>query len=135
MRASRLGLILIGLFVSSCHDPMAVNEGTEIIGAVQFTPVEGWREWYAELEECAGIFRPYDAIVWVWADTIIFDGRRVIGLWKRPRTVYILATLPPDRIIGVAKHETLHYLLQWGDHPEPPFGDTGDSAACATNDN
>lgn len=76
-------------------------------------PKAVFREWWAEMEACAGIEKPYDEIAWYVADIIynIAEEREAWGVYYSPPPEIIFVREQSE--IGLEdtiKHEILHHL-------------------------
>lgn len=94
-------------------------------GAVEWSPPQVYRTWWAEIENCAGIWADFDRVDWYQVPGSsypcpAYEGR-CEGWWQPPHTIYMAQDQTSNRVL--AEHEMLHELLQRGDHP-PVF------AAC-----
>ncbi|TLY54213.1 MAG: hypothetical protein E6K55_06325 [Gemmatimonadetes bacterium] len=79
----------------------------------------GRRRWWAEIENCAGIWADFDRVEWyeVGGSSYpcpAYEGR-CEGWWQPPHTIYMAQDQTGNR--QLAEHEMLHDLLQRGDHP------------------
>jgi hypothetical protein len=86
-------------------------------------PDEQYREWWDELVACAGNKQGLALEGIEWRIRLEpeqkDDGRIRAGQWTPPNKIWIAERWYLNA--GVVKHEMLHYLLQRGGHPVPPF--------------
>ena len=93
--------------------------------AVRFNPSvialrTTYQEWWAEVEECAGLKGSFDSITWYTVpesgSAIVLDGRDYSGAWYRAGNRIVLAEQTIYWGAGV-RHEMLHALIHDGSHP------------------
>lgn len=87
-----------------------------------FVPDEPYRTWFAQVESCSGRRGNFDGIEWSVREEpkIGRDGKPVVGHIDFPNRIWLARAYLEHE--GIVKHEMLHYLLQHGGHPAPPFG-------------
>ena len=123
-----IGWLLVGLLV-----PADVAQAQKVTGsakyhwpppgAVKVTPDSLWLVQYAEAEACLGWKGNAARVHWYVVPGDSFhdaEGREVIGYWVEPHKIYLAAG--NTRLRWLAKHESLHDLLQNGLHPTGVFG-------------
>lgn len=115
--------LAVPLALGACAEsPLSVS------GPERFDPPAQYRTWAAEVETCAqdqgvslrrSVEEDFSRIRWLRADDVRAEGDGLGGAWKEPNTIYVLDGRTDDRF--TIKHEVLHWMIQSGDHPEPPF--------------
>jgi hypothetical protein len=95
-------------------------------GAAPLEVTSAYRQWWAEIEDCAGRSAPIDRVrFWVVkGDEFPCPNGPCAGHWRSPHDVYIAETWVHNETL--VKHEMLHDVLGTGDHPTAYFG----AAAC-----
>jgi hypothetical protein len=80
-----------------------------------------WRTWFAEVEACSGLRGDFDRITWAIHEEPERrdDGLVTLAHIDLPDHIWIARAYQNERVV---KHELLHFLLQRGGHPTPPFG-------------
>ena len=131
-------LLLLAMFIPMNTGAQSVSDFPQIqsIGTVTITgqflyfdldpviPQAQFRSWWAEMEECTGISKPYDEIRWHVADAIwnIIDGFSAWGMYYLvPAEIIIVRNQTLEQLEHTVKHETLHHLVQNTDHDEETF--------------
>lgn len=94
-------------------------------GAIPLEVPSVYRQWWAELEQCAQRSADFDRLrFWkVKGEVFPCPGGPCAGRWQSPHHVY-LADKWVDNA-ALVKHEMLHDLLRTGDHPVAIFGVAG----------
>ena len=86
-------------------------------------PQVKFREWWIQMEKCAGVRRPFDEVAWYVAD-VIYGFAKNQGAWgvyyHTPPEIIIVRNRSEARIENTAKHEILHHLLS-GTHDGATF--------------
>lgn len=81
-------------------------------------PPQSYRDWWAEIAECAGINRPFGDVRWR-SSTAIFSFsplQKVYGVYYDVSLeIVLLRTLSPQLRKHVVKHEILHHLVGYPD--------------------
>lgn len=95
-------------------------------GAAPLEVSAAYRQWWGEVEQCAGRSAPIERVrFWVIkGDQFPCPNGPCAGHWRSPHDVYIAETWVHNAIL--VKHEMLHDLLGTGAHPAAQFG----PAAC-----
>jgi hypothetical protein len=107
-------LIVASCAIAACYEWAAPSE----------LPDARYREWWDEVVACAGNKNgvALEGIAWALhaEPEEVSEGRLRVGEWTPPNKVWIARGWEDEAY--VVKHEMLHYLLQRGGHPVPPFG-------------
>jgi hypothetical protein len=107
-------LIVASCAIAACYEWAAPSE----------LPDERYRTWWAELVACAGNKNglALEGIRWDVSGEPepVAQGRVRVGRWDPPNRVWIAERY--GQTSWAVKHEMLHYLLQRGKHPTPPYG-------------
>ena len=78
-------------------------------------PQEKFRDWWQEMEQCAGVKKAFDEVAWYVAD-VIYSFAQNQGAWgiyyHTPPEIIIVRNRSEARIENTAKHEILHHLLR-----------------------
>ncbi|PYP44027.1 MAG: hypothetical protein DMD50_15660 [Gemmatimonadetes bacterium] len=94
-------------------------DGFAPAGAIPLTPPAVYREWWTEIERCAGLWGDFDRVEWYEVPGSTYScpahEGQCDGWWRSPHTIYMAQSRLYDR--QLAEHEMLHDLLQRGDHP------------------
>ncbi|MCC6928515.1 MAG: hypothetical protein IT359_05925 [Gemmatimonadaceae bacterium] len=103
-------------------------------GAAPLEVPSVYRQWWAEVEECAQRKATMDRVrFWVLkGDKFPCPNGPCIGRWNSPHDVYIAETWVNDA--ALVKHEMLHDLLGTGDHPPAIFGEKACNVAWMTRE-
>lgn len=93
--------------------------------AVRFTPEPIFRDWWAQVERCAGRRASYEAVTWMMVpgdEPFRVRGlpKPVLAYWDPGRNWIVMLEYTPDRA-AVARHEALHAILRRTDHPREYF--------------
>jgi hypothetical protein len=87
-------------------------------------PAAAYQTWWDELVACAGNKNglALEGIRWDvrGEPEPVEQGRIRVGRWDPPNRIWIAESYQLRS--WAVKHEMLHYLLQRGRHPTPPFG-------------
>lgn len=94
-------------------------------GARRFTPEPIFREWWAQVEACAGRRASFDAVSWFMVPgEVPFDApgvsHAVLGYWHPADNRIVLLEWVPNRT-SLVRHEALHAILHRSDHPTEYF--------------
>ena len=88
-------------------------------------PQQEFRDWWAEVEACSGVQKPFDGIAWYVADIIYnyLEEREAWGIYyKSPPEIVILRLQTGLELEDTVKHEILHHLGFMGPaHDESVF--------------
>lgn len=119
MRPGKLVLLAALLAAASCGAIVACVEWATPSSAL---PDERYRQWWAELEHCTGLrSHRLEEIRWEIREHAEQAGDRIrVGHWDPANRIWLAK--PWAYQAGPVKHEMLHFLLQDGHHPAPPFG-------------
>lgn len=87
------------------------------------TPQPEFRVWWAEVEECTGLTKPFDEIGWYVADIIYnISGWEAWGIWYAdPPEIVVVRAQTVEFLEDTVKHEALHHLVNESDHTESEF--------------
>ncbi len=93
-----------------------------------------YRQWWAEVEQCAQKKATMDRVrFWVLkGDEFPCPNGPCVGRWNSPHDVYIAETWVHNA--SLVKHEMLHDILGTGEHPPTVFGTSGCNVAWATRE-
>ena len=125
LHRSTLVVAALALSLSgACEDPTA-SELLLPAGATRFTPEPIFREWWAQVEACAGRQASFDAVSWwVVPGEVPFDApgvpHPVLGYWHPADNRIVLLEWVPNRT-SLVRHEALHAILRRADHPHEYF--------------
>jgi hypothetical protein len=118
--------ILWGFAATSCEAQKITTPGRygwPPPGATEVRPDSLWLVQYAEAERCLGWKGAADSVRWYIVPGPAFhddEGRSVIGYWVKPHKIYLADGMKGLR--WLARHESLHDLMQNGMHPTGVFG-------------
>jgi hypothetical protein len=121
---STLVVAALALLGGACEEVTA-PELSLPLGARRFTPEPIFREWWAQVEACAGRQASFDAVSWyVVPGEVPFEApgvpHPVLGYWHAADNRIVLLEWVPNRT-SLVRHEALHAILQRADHPEEYF--------------
>ena len=100
--------------LSACDVPTAPRD------AVAIVPPAHYRVWWGELETCSGLTGDFDRVQFYAVPVLVYDGRRLTGLWMERGNKIILADMYLN-VHRVVRHEMMHALRQAGSHPTAYF--------------
>ena len=87
-------------------------------------PQPPFRQWWAEMEACTGIRKPFDGVEWYVAD-LIFNAVNRFTAWgiyyASPPEIVLVRDQTLPQLEDTVKHETLHHLVENTDHEEEAF--------------
>ena len=123
MAHPRAVLPLLLLAALSCSDAVAPLPLPD--GAVRFTPDPIYREWWAQVEDCAGSTGDFDAVEWyvVPGDRAFYApglDRKVLGYWDPGSNRIVVLEWVPSAS-ALVRHEMLHAILRETGHPAEYF--------------
>ena len=131
-------LVLLLLFVPLNVGAQSVSDFPRITGVSAVTvvgpfiffdldpviPQTPFREWWAEMEVCTGIQKPFDDIQWFVADAI-YNIVRLAEAWGiyyfSPPEIVVVRNMTLEQIEQTVKHEALHHLLALRGHDNDTF--------------
>ncbi|HEX4933760.1 MAG TPA: hypothetical protein VFV33_11310 [Gemmatimonadaceae bacterium] len=101
-------------------------------GAVPLEIPAVYRQWWSQVEDCAGREAPIERVrFWVvQGDEFPCPNGPCVGRWNAPHDVYLAETWVYNA--SLVKHEMLHDLLGTGDHPPAKFGEQGCNVSWST---
>ena len=134
-----LGLLMLMCFTPVNLDGQSVADFPEIPSVSDITVVDEmlyfnlagidplpppFQVWWAEMETCTGIHKPFGGIKWFVA-TAIYDASRHAYLWGLyyfdPPEIILTRNMTRLRLEDTVKHEALHHLLGGTDHATEAF--------------
>lgn len=115
-RLGRLAALPLTVALWSCDQLLVEVEARKVL-----EPPHLYREWWEQLQRCAGIAGGgFETIEWWTGEAIAVEGADKVGVWLAPNTIILEAFYVTSE--PAVKHEMLHHLTK-GDmsHSAPEF--------------